>query len=126
MDTGQFLIKNGAAVVAVGGTIAGILITQLFNWLLKKREWKNQARLRKLERSIEFEKHNLIEPIIEFIEAELSLMQLLYAKGFDKEDKAISSSHSTHLKHLLTTSAKVKAYGDKDLIEFLSIAHNFS
>jgi len=118
MQVGQFLDKNGAAVVAVVGALAGVLISQLFSWLLKKREWNNQKNLRRLERSIEFEKRNLIEPILEYVEHELSLLQIMYARGFEKEpSSAIPEAFKAHHEKLLPTSAKVKVYGDQKLVD---------
>jgi hypothetical protein len=116
MDIAHFLDKFGTAIIAVFGTIAGVVITQIFNWVFKKSEWSNQVRLRKLERSLQFEKQNLIDPIIEFMEAELSLIQIIYGKGFDKEPSPIEGSSSDHIKNLLAISARIKVYGDQELI----------
>ncbi len=116
MDLAHFLDKFGAAIIAVFGTIAGVVITSIFNWVLKKSEWSNQVKLRKLERSLEFEKQNLIDPIIEFLEAELSLIQIIYGKGFDKEHSPFEGSSSDHIKNLSAISAKIKVYGDQELI----------
>ena len=117
MEVSQFLDKNGTAIIAVIGTISGVLITALANLMQKKSEWINQKRLRKLECSIEFEQRYLIEPIIEYIEAELQLLQRIYAKGFEKDTSPISEMFLEHHWKMLLTSSRVKVYGNKELID---------
>jgi hypothetical protein len=117
MEVSQFFDKYGAAIIAVFGTISGVLITAFANLLLKKNEWINQKRLRKLERSIAFEERNLIVPIVEYIEAELQHLQRIYAKGFERDTSTIPEMLQEHHWKMVLTSARVKVYGNKELID---------
>jgi len=118
MDFFQFLDKNSSSIIPVCSTILGILLTQLFNWLIKHSEWKNQVKLRKLENSIEFEKQHLITPIREFVEAELIWLQGMYEKVLgQKEIKSYNFEGIDCMKNLTVISAKIKVYGNQELIK---------
>jgi hypothetical protein len=117
MDIGQFLDKNAGAIIAVAGTIFGVLVTALFNLWQKKAEWINQKRLRQLERSIDFEECYLIRPTVEYMEAELQILQRIYSKGVEKDSTITPDMYQGQFWKMLLTSARVKVYGNKELTD---------
>lgn len=116
MEFYQFLDKNSATIIAVSGTIIGVIITQFFNWLNKSNDWQNQVKLKKLDNSIEFEKQNIIYPIKEFMETEIILLQKIYAKGMTEGNATLDDIKDTeHIKNLSVISAKIKSYKNQEL-----------
>jgi len=113
----ELLGKNAAAIIAVIGTILGALVAGLSSWLQKKAEWGNQRKLRRLERSMDFEERYLIRPIIEYLETELQVLQRIYSKGVEKDDAVLSQVYQEHHWEMLLTEARVRVYGDKQLVD---------
>jgi len=117
MDLGELVGKNAAAIIAVIGTVSGALVVSVSNWLQRKAEWTNQRKLRQLERSIDFEERYLIRPIVEYLETELQVLQRVYSKGFEKEGTIPAEMYQEHHWKMLLTEARVKVYGDEQLID---------
>ncbi|WP_041430787.1 hypothetical protein [Synechococcus sp. PCC 6312] len=117
----EFLDKNPAlfgALLGAGGTLFGVFVTQLTNIFVKRFEINAQVRHRKLDWSWEFEKKNIIEPILTFLDSELKLMTFVYIQGFEgkKEDSEIKK----HILDMSTVSARIKALDDQELNEKFS------
>lgn len=117
MGIGEALGKNATAIIAVIGTISGALVGGFSNWLQKRADWTNQRKSRQLERLIDFEERYLIRPIVEYIETELQVLQRIYSKGFEKDDVPLSQVYQEHHWKMLLTEARIKVYGDKQLID---------
>ena len=118
MNIYTFLDKHAAPMIAVFGTLAGVLISQVFNWLMKRREFSNQLKLKKLDYGFEFEKQKLIEPVLSFLESELKLITAIYQKGIDSENSNIKRENlGDHILESSMASARLGVYGNKTLIE---------
>ena len=63
----EFLDKNSALI----GALLGVVVTQLSNIFVKKFEIDAQVRYQKFDWVWEFEKKNVIEPILTFLDSEL-------------------------------------------------------
>lgn len=116
MDILDFIDKHATPIIAVFGTLAGVLISQLFNWLMKKCEFKNQVKLKRFDFGVEFEKRNLIEPILLFLESDLKLITAIYQKGFEREKSKINEKLGDHILEMSMVSARLGVYGNEALI----------
>ena len=87
MDFLTFIDKHATPIIAVIGTLAGVVISQISTWVMKRHEFKKQVNLKRIDFGIEFEKKNLIEPVLLFLESDLKLITAIYQKGMDKERK---------------------------------------
>lgn len=117
MDFLSFLDKHAAAIIAVIGTLAGVLVTQLFNLLLKRSEFKNQVKLKRYDFGIEFEKRNLIEPVLLFLESDLKLITAIYQKGLETQKTKIHEKLGEHILDMSMASARLGVYGNEALIK---------
>ena len=52
----DFINTHAPTIIAVIGTLSGVLISQLSYWLMKKSDYKNQVKLKRIDLGIEFEK----------------------------------------------------------------------
>jgi hypothetical protein len=112
----EFLDKNPAligALLAAIGALIGVVVTQSSSIVVKKSEIDAQVRYRKLDWSWEFEKKNIIEPILTFLDSELKLITFVYTQGF--EDKKVDSEMKKHILDMSTVSARIKALDDQAL-----------
>lgn len=94
------------------GTLLSVFITQASSIFIKKFEVDAQIRYRKFDWSWEFEKKNVVEPILMFLDSELKLIAFVYTKGF--EDKEADEGLKRHILDLSTISARIKALDDCD------------
>jgi len=130
MNFFQFLDKNSVALIPIFGTILGIFISQLFTWLNKNSDWKNQVKLKKLENSMEFEKQHLITPIREFLETDLIYIQKIFFEQNKDYKKIIVGDlvNYEHMKKVTLISAKVNAFKNIDITkkfdDYVSIRMN--
>lgn len=115
MDFFQFLDKNSAALIPVFSTITGILLTQICNFLLKKNELENQIKLKKFENSMEFEKQNLINPIIEFIEVELMVIRKICEQQLKDAGLSGKIGGVNHLSKASIIAAKIKVFKNEEI-----------
>ena len=117
MDILTFLDKHAASIIAVLGTLAGVLISQIFTWLMKRNEFRNQVKLKRIDFGIEFEKTNLIEPVLLFLESDLKLITKIYQKGLNTEKTTIHEKLSEHILDMSMASARLGVYGNDALIK---------
>jgi hypothetical protein len=117
MDLLTFLDKHAASIIAVLGTLAGVLISQFSTWLMKRHEFKNQVKLKRIDFGIEFEKKNLIEPVLLFLESDLKLITAIYQKGLETEKTEIHEILSGHILNMSMASARLGVYGNEALIK---------
>ena len=116
MDILTLLDKHAAPIIAILGTLAGVVISQISTWLLKRQEFKNQLKLKRIDFGIEFEKKNLIEPVLLFLESDLKLITAIYQKGLEKE-KIIHEKLGEHILEMSMASARLGVYGNEALIK---------
>lgn len=116
MELSQFLDRNASGVFA----LCGVLVTLAFTWLRQRSEWANQRYLRKTALAIEIEKCIQFDPIAEFIESYLSLLQMTYAKGINKDLSVTPEVSDQCTMKLAAASARVKLYGDEKLLEMFN------
>jgi hypothetical protein len=114
MDCLSFIDKNASPIIAVLGTLFGVIIAQISNWLMKNQEFKNHVKLKRIDFGIEFEKRNLIEPVLLFLESDLKLMTAIYQKGLEKE-KNINEILGEHILEMSMVSARLRVYGNPAL-----------
>ncbi len=98
MDFLTFLDKHATPIIAILGTLAGVVISQISTWLMKRQEFKNQVKLKRIDFGIEFEKKNLIEPVLLFLESDLKLITAIYQKGLEKKQIYMKNWGSIFLK----------------------------
>lgn len=110
MDILTFLDKHAASIIAVSGTLAAV-------WVMKRNEFKNQVKLKRIDLGIEFEKKNLIEPILLFLESDLKLITAMYQKGLETERTKIHEKLGEHILDMSMASARIKVYGNESLIK---------
>jgi hypothetical protein len=112
----QFLDKNASAVFALCGVLL-TLVVDLF------RQWNERAYgryLRRVELAIEIEKRIQFDPIAEFIESYLSLLQMTYAKGVNKDISATPEISDQSNMQLAAASARIKLYRDSKLSDMFN------
>jgi hypothetical protein len=69
-----------------------------------------------LELVIELEKQHLLEPVIEYIEQDLSAMQEVYNLIFvDHQDRSKVKINNTHLSQLSAIQSRIRGLGDPAL-----------
>ena len=117
MDILTLFDKHADAIIPIFGTLAGVVITLFFTWLMKRREFINQVKLKRIDFGIEFEKKNLIEPVLLFLESDLKLMTAIYQKGLKLEKTEIDKSSSAHILDMSMASARLGVYGNEALIK---------
>lgn len=117
MDILTFFDKHADAIIPIFGTFAGVVITLFVTWLMKRREFINQVKLKRIDFGIEFEKKNLIEPVLLFLESDLKLMTAIYQKGLKLEKTEIDKSSSAHILDMSMASARLGVYGNEALIK---------
>lgn len=110
-----FLDKHADSLFPILGTLAGVAITLFFTWLIKKREFLNQLILKRVDSEINFEKENLIKPVLLFLESDLKLMTAIYQKGMSPKAIEIDESLSTHILDMSMASARLGVYGNEAL-----------
>ena len=113
----DFFDKHAASIIPAIGVLAGVIISQFFTWVMKLSEFKNQVRLKRIDFGIEFEKRNLIEPVLLFLESDFKLMTAIYQKGFESEKSKINEKLSEHILSMSMASARIGAYGNEALIK---------
>lgn len=113
MHLSQFLFANSSALFA----LLGVLVTLLITWTQQKTNWANQKYLRKTGLAIEIEKSIQFDPIAKFIESYLSLLQMTYSKGLNKDDAPTPEMSDQSTMRMLAASARIKLYGDAKLVE---------
>ena len=122
MDFMTFLDKYGAPIIAIWGTLAGVIISQISTWLMKRQEFKNQVELKRIDFGIEFEKKNLIEPVLLFLQSDLKLITAIHQKGLEKEKTQIHEKLGEHILEMSMASARLSVYGNealtKQFVEF--------
>jgi hypothetical protein len=114
MDLLTFIDKHATSIIAVLGTLFGVMISQISNWLMKKQEFKNHVKLKRIDFGIEFEKKNLIEPVLLFLESDLKLITAMYQKGLQQE-KNINEILGEHILEMSMVSARLRVYGNAAL-----------
>lgn len=113
MEEKSFLLEHGSSLIAVGGTIFGAVFTQFITFLNKRKEFEERSRESALERDRDFQKHNIIDPLLEFIDQDLKMAQQVYSNGLhNKED----STDCKHQADIVVLTAKIKVL-DSDLYE---------
>ncbi len=115
----EFLDRNASGVFALGG----VTLTLVVNWVLQRSEWAHQKYLRKTALAIDVEKRTQFDPIAEFVECYLSLVQTTYAAGLSKDQSATPDMPADCNMKMLAASARVKLYRDpklNDMFESLS------
>jgi len=117
MDILTFFDKHADAILPIFSGLAGVVITLFFTWLMKRREFINQVKLRRIDFGIEFERKNLIEPVLLFLESDLKLMTAIYQKGLERERTEIDSSLSTHILDMSMASARLGVHGNEALVK---------
>lgn len=117
MDFLTFLDKHATPIIAILGTLAGVVISQISTWLMKRQEFKNQVKLKRIDFGIEFEKKNLIEPVLLFLESDLKLITAIYQKGLEKEKTNIHEKLGEHILEMSMASARLGVYGNEALIK---------
>lgn len=115
MDLMIFLDKHAAPIIAVLGALSGVVISQISTWLMKRHEFKNQLKLKRIDFGIEFEKKNLIEPVLLFLESDLKLITTIYQKGLEKEKTKIHEKLGDHILEMSMASARLGVYGNEAL-----------
>lgn len=103
-----------SAVIAIAGTIFGVVITEFFNWLNKKSEFSYQSSLKKTDRQIEFENDEIIRPALDFLEKELRLITRIYQKGLNKE-LSIGDEISEHILGMSMVGARIRVFSNDAL-----------
>lgn len=114
----EFIDKNpalGGALLGSLGTLIGVVVTQISGIFVKKIEIDAQVRYRKFDWSWEFERKNIIEPVLTFLDSELKLIAFVYTQGF--EDKKANEEIKKHILDISTISARIKALNDHELSE---------
>jgi len=71
--------------------------------------------MKRFDLAVEFEKRNLIEPVLLFLESDLRLTTRMYAKGLEIEESKIDERLSEHILDMSMASARVMTYGDDAL-----------
>lgn len=107
MDLLTFLDKHATPIIAVLGTLAGVLISQLSTWFMKRHEFKNQVKLKRIDFGIEFEKRNLIVPVLLFLDSDLKLITAIYQKGLETEKTKIHENLNKHILNMSMASARL-------------------
>ena len=115
MDILTFFDKHADSLFPILGTLAGVAITLFFTWLMKKREFINQLIMKRIDFEIEFEKENLIKPVLLFLESDLKLMAAIYQKGLEPKAVEIDKSLGTHILDMSMASARIGVYGNEAL-----------
>lgn len=117
MDFLTFLDKHATPLIAVLGTIAGVAISQISTWLMKRQEFKTQVKLKRIDFGIDFEKKQLIEPVLFFLESDLKLITAIYQEGLEKEKRNIHEKLGEHILQMSMASARLGVYGNEALTE---------
>ena len=108
MDILTCFDKYATSIIAVLGTLAGV-------WVMKRKEFKNQVKLKSIDLGIEFEKKNLIEPVLLFLESDLKLITAMYQKGLEAERTKIHEKLGEHILDMSMASARINVYGNEAL-----------
>jgi hypothetical protein len=117
-DLGRDAEINYIASIITGlAALAGVAISQFFSWIMKKNEFNNQVKMKRIDLGIEFEKRNLIEPVMMFLTSELKLITAIFQKGLEVEKTVIQRNLGEHILDMAMTSARLGAYGNKALID---------
>lgn len=129
MVTNELIKTTAPAILAIIGTIFGVIITGFFNWLNRKSDYSNLKNLKKIDQEIEFRNNELIKPVLEFLEKELNLITKIYQKGFNKE-VIIDDQLSDHTLSMTMIGARLKSLGndilDKKFEEFTRLRISIS
>lgn len=110
MEETSFFVKHGASLIAVSSTLIGIIVTQLFNYLNKQKEFGERSKESALERDRDFQKTNIIDPLLRFLEQDLKMAQQVYSNGLHQKSDAIECDHQVNMVML---SAKIQAMDSK-------------
>ncbi len=114
MEISELIKNNFPAIIALTGTLLGVLITQLFNWLNKRSEFYHQHKLKKTDQQIVFENNEVIKPVLDFLKKELCLITKIYQKGLNKE-VSIEDELSEHILEMSMVGARIRILGNNIL-----------
>ena len=117
IDILNFIDKHATPMFTLLGILFGLVFSPISTWIMKKLEFINQAKLKRIDFAIEFEKKNLIEPVLLFLKSDLKLMTSIYQKGLAIEQKEIEKSESAHILDMSMVSARLGVYVNDLLIK---------
>jgi hypothetical protein len=120
MSITELIKGHETAVISGSFALLGVALTLAANSIQKFFENRHSLKLKRLELAIELEKKHLLEPVIEFLDYELSAMQAVYSIIFvKKEDRANVRIDNTHWSKFPSIEARIRGLGDNEL------NHNF-
>ena len=116
------LIKgHETAVISGSFALLGVFLTLVVTSIQKCIDNLHSLKIKRLELVIEIEKQHLLEPVIEYIEQDLSAMQEVYNLIFvDHQDRSKVKINNTHLSQLSAIQSRIRGLGD------FALNNNFS
>jgi hypothetical protein len=108
--------RNETAIITASAALFGVLLTAIVNLFQKWLEMQHAKNMKKIDFAIDFEKKQLLEPVLSFLDSDLSAMRDVYTLIFvDKKDRSSVKVESQYLSQLPAVQARVKGLGDEVL-----------
>ena len=105
-----------AAVIAAFAALSGVFLTGLINVFQKWLDMRHARSMKKIDFAVDFEKKQLLEPVLSFLDSDLSTMRQVYSLVFvEKAERSSVKIESSHLSQLPAIQARIKGLGDEHL-----------
>lgn len=105
-------------VIAAFSALSGVFLTAVFNVFQKWLDMRHAKNMKKIEFAIDFEKKQLLEPVLSFLDSDLATIREVYSLVFkSKKDRGSVIIEDKHLAQLPSVQARIKGLGDDDLYE---------